>query len=707
MIALQKIVPTFDWVASLLSAKRLLARMTMLGRYLRSCLLLLLLSWSVSARATDWPYYQHDPEHTGRSTAVVDSAKLMPSWTAPDGYATPQIVGDTIYSTKSQGGFSGTRDDGTKWATYISAFDLQTGAIKWTHSGNNVFSSNAAVGGGLVVFYGGTTCSSCATPTPDAGQLVILDATTGALRYKVSLPPDPNDPPSGEIQAMPLLVPNASDGTVMAYCAGYRTLWGVRLGPSNGSIVWKQRSGGTDFGASSMPTLVGDAVVVDGVYELFAFDRISGTPIVVNESRRGGGAKTAAYDAARRHIYTPGIAGLSAYRYVNNAPIEFLWHRDGGGEDGIGNASIAIAPNGNVYVPGSGFHFYELNPDTGATLRSVPGSFAGSIAPSITTGLLWMPNTDGYTRVYNLDTLQLVRTLPGYNNSGRYPGAGAFTDGYFLMARGDTVFANGFAVWANPAAQAMNISTRLRVRAGENVMIGGFIITGTEPKRVLIRALGPTLHQFGISDALPNPMVDLSGAAGPIISNNNWKDTQQSAIQDTGLAPPNDLEAAMVVTLDPGNYTAVVRDADGGTGVGLVEVYDLASAAQSKLANISTRGFVESGVNVMIGGFILGNDAAPARVLIRAIGPSLAQHGISDPLQDPVLDLRDANGMRIRYNDDWRDSQQAEIEDTGLAPQSNAESAIVTTLAPAAYTAIVGGKNGLTGVGLVEVYQLR
>lgn len=665
---------------------------------LTSCLLLLLTGTILTANGADWPYYQYDPQHTGRSPAAVDAEKLMPSWTAPDGYATPQIIADTIYSTKSQGGFSGTRDDGTQWATSVSAFDLKTGAVKWTRSGNNIFPSSAAVGGGLVVFYGGMTCSGCSTPTPDAKQLVVLDAATGALRYKVALPVEPNNPE--ETQAMPVLVPNPSDGTVMAYCAGSHTLWSVRLGPSSGSVLWKQPV----FGPYSMATLAEDAVVVGGVNQLFAFDRISGTPIVIN-STHGGGAKTPVYDAARRHIYAPGIRGLSAFRYVNNAQIEFLWHRPGGGEDGIGIGSIAIGPNGKVYVPSSGFHYFELDPDTGATLRSIPGKVGGSFAPSITKDLLCASNTDG-VRVYDLETLQLVRTLPGYNSSDRFPGAGAFTDGYFLVAWGDNVFSPGFHVWANPPAQAMNISTRLRVRGGENVMIGGFIITGSQSKRVLVRALGPTLQQFGISDALPNPMVELSGPAGPITSNNNWKDTQQAEIQDTGLAPPNNLEAALVATLAPGNYTAVVRDADGGTGVGLVEVYDLAAAAQAKLANISTRGFVESGVNVMIGGFILGNSAAPARVLIRAIGPSLTQHGVSDPLQDPILELFDANGTLMRSNDNWQDSQQTEIEGTGLAPQSTAESAIVSTLTPAPYTAIVAGKNGLTGVGLVEVYQL-
>jgi hypothetical protein len=658
-------------------------------------------SW-VTARAADWPYYQHDPEHTGRSTAIVDAGELMLSWTAPEGYSTPQIIGDTIYSTKSQGGFQGTRADGTKWATYISAFDLRTGAIKWTRSGNNVFPSQAAVGGGFVVFHGGMTSTDLAPPTPDAQQLVVLDASTGALRYRVSLPPAPAQPE--EIQTMPLLIPHPSDGTVTAYCAGSYTLWSVLLGPTSGSVVWKQRASASNFGPFAMPALAGDAVVVNGTNHLYAFDRSSGAPIFVN-GNHGGGATTAVYDAARRQIYAPGFGGLSAYRYVNNTQIDFLWHRDGGGEDGIGSGSIAIAPNGNVFVPGSGSRFFELDPDTGALLRTVPGKFS-STAPSITTGLLWMPSTDGYTQVYDLDTLQLVRTLPSYNYGERYPGAGAFAEGYFVMPHGDYVFSKGFDVWANPPAQAMNISTRLRVRAGENVMIGGFIITGSEPKRVFIRALGPTLQQFGISNALPDPMIELTSPAGPITQNNNWKDTQETAIQETGLAPANQLEAAIVVTLDPGSYTAVVHDANGGAGVGLVEMYDLAAAAQSKLANISTRGFVESGVNVMIGGFILGNGAAPARVLIRAIGPSLTQHGVSDPLQDPILELFDANGALLRNNDNWRDSQQTEIEATALAPESSAESAIVATLTPGPYTAVVAGRNGVTGVGLVEVYQL-
>jgi outer membrane protein assembly factor BamB len=662
----------------------------------------LVLFLALSARAADWPTYQHDPEHTGRSDVQVDAAKLMLSWTAPDGYATPQIVGDTIYSTKPQGGFSGTRDDGTKWATYVSAFDLATGAIKWTHSGNNVFASPAAVGGGLVVFYGGTPCNGCSTPTPDANQLVVLDAATGALRYKVTIP---TTDPQGELHTMPLLVPNPADGTVTAYCAGNGTLSNVLLGPTSGSVVWKVGAGGAGF-LFTMPTLVGDAIAINGNSQLFAFDRFSGTPIPVNNDREGGGAKTAAYDAVRRNIYTPGIHGLAAFRYVNNTQIEFLWHRPGGGETGIGNGSIAIGANGKVYVPSSGNSFFELDPDTGATLRSVPAPLDGSVAPSITAGLLWLPSA-GCSRVYNLDTLDLVRTLPGYSNSTAYPGAGAFTNAYFAMGRGDTVFAPGFQVWARPTARPLNISTRLRAQssAGKE-LFAGFIIAGSDPKQVCIRALGPSLQQFGISDTLPDPTIELHDSFGIIQTNNNWKDTQASEIQLSGLAPSYDSEAAMIIKLNPGSYTAIVRDANGGAGVGLLEVYDRDTGAPVKLANISTRGFVETAENVMIAGFILGNEDLPALVVIRAIGPSLAKFG-SGWLPDPVLELHDANGGLIRSNDNWRDTQEAEIKAAGLAPENNAESAIIATLPPSPYTAIVAGKNGSTGIGVVEIYHVR
>ncbi len=255
--------------------------------------------------------------------------------------------------------------------------------------------------------------------------------------------------------------------------------------------------------------------------------------------------------------------------------------------------------------------------------------------------------------------------------------------------------------------ELLNISTRLQVLTEDKVLIGGFIISGDEPKTVILRAIGPALADFGIPDTLADPVLELHAIDGSLIaSNDNWKMDQQSEIEMTGLAPSKDLESAILATLDPGAYTAIVNGKNGGTGVGLVEVYDLDAAADSELANISTRGFVETGDNLMIGGFILGGDTGNSDVLIRAIGPTLTDFGVAGALEDPTLELHDVQGTLISSNDNWMDDQKDEIEATGLAPQDDLESAILETLSPGAYTAIVAGQGGTTGVGLVEVYRL-
>ncbi len=255
--------------------------------------------------------------------------------------------------------------------------------------------------------------------------------------------------------------------------------------------------------------------------------------------------------------------------------------------------------------------------------------------------------------------------------------------------------------------QLLNISTRLRVRTGENVLIGGFIVTGSDPKRVLLRGIGPSLAGRGISDGLQDPMLELVDANGEVLAaNDNWKESQQSEIQATTIPPPDDRESAIVRTVPAGSsaYTAVVRGKNDTTGTALVEVYDLDQAANSKLANISTRGLVETGNSVLIGGFIAGNGVV--KVIVRALGPSLTGAGVTNPLQDPILDVRDANGTLTLSNDSWRSTQEAEILATGIPPSNDAEAAIVATLPPAPYTAIIRGKNDTTGVALVEVYAL-
>lgn len=260
-------------------------------------------------------------------------------------------------------------------------------------------------------------------------------------------------------------------------------------------------------------------------------------------------------------------------------------------------------------------------------------------------------------------------------------------------------------------ARALNISTRMRVEAGNNVLIGGFIITGSAPKSVAVRGIGPSLAQFGIPDVLADPTLELRNSSGALlIQNDDWQDDAASASQLTalGLALQDSKESGLVASLSPSAYTAVLAGKDGGTGVGLLEIYDTNPGANSQLANISTRGFVLTGSNVMIGGFILGG-SNNTHVALRGIGPSLAQLGLSPVLADPTLELHDGNGALLISSDDWQDDplQASQLSALGLALQDSKESGIYASLPPGAFTAILAGANGGTGIGLVEIYNVH
>ena len=283
----------------------------------------------------------------------------------------------------------------------------------------------------------------------------------------------------------------------------------------------------------------------------------------------------------------------------------------------------------------------------------------------------------------------------------------------------------GYDLAQTTQASLGNISTRSLVQAGQNVMIGGFIIQGPGPKRVIIRAIGPELTQHGITNPLADPKLELHNGSGALIaSNNNWQTTilggvitsnQVSDIQNSGHVPTAASESAIVANLQPGNYTAIVRGVNNTTGVALVEVYDLSPAASSSLSNISTRSFVETGQNVMIGGFVIRGPGTK-RVIIRAIGPELTQHGITNALVNPRLELHNRTGALIASNDNWHttivggiinSSQVSDIQNSGHTPTAAGESAIIANLQPGNYTAIVRGVNNTTGVALVEVYDLN
>ena len=326
--------------------------------------------------------------------------------------------------------------------------------------------------------------------------------------------------------------------------------------------------------------------------------------------------------------------------------------------------------------------------------------------------------------VYGLDVwLDLIRvlgqplrygfvntTVPAQGESGVNPDTYLFWDdihpttgGHHQLASEANRLLSGQVA---PLAKATNISTRGMVGTGEDVLIAGFIISGSQPKKVIVRALGPTLGTLGVSGALTDPTITVVNSNNVVVaSNDDWKNTQEAQIAASGFAPPNDLESAIIATLPPGSYSAVVGGKNGGTGIGLVDVYEL-DATTSIFQDLSTRGFVGTGDNALIGGLIIGNGEQPV-IVVRAIGPTLGNFGITKPLQDPTLEVRDSNGGLISFDNDWQDNTPTAVKAALLQPQDIRESAVVLSLPAGNYTAIVRGKNGTTGVALVEAYRLQ
>lgn len=358
--------------------------------------------------------------------------------------------------------------------------------------------------------------------------------------------------------------------------------------------------------------------------------------------------------------------------------------------------------------------------NTGATSKPIrlelwafSHPFAGIAATGYRLAIYSLPALQGGSSYNNVNSGPITFTAPptGWWHIAllltEQTNTSSVDDGYSFddWVDFDQPYVNGSSAPTPTPAQLANISTRGVIRSGDSVMIGGFIVTGSAQKKVIVRGIGPSLP---VAEALADPTIELHGPAGLIASNDNWQDTQASDITATGVAPTNPLEPALVATLAGNNtgYTAVLAGKNGGTGVGLVEVYDLSMSPGSALANISTRGFVDTGDNVMIGGFITTPGSGASKILVRGIGPSLSASGVASALSDPMLELHDANGAIIGSNDNWKDTQQSDIQSTGIPPSNDVESALVQTLWAGNYTVILRGKNNGTGVGLVEIYKL-
>ena len=368
---------------------------------------------------------------------------------------------------------------------------------------------------------------------------------------------------------------------------------------------------------------------------------------------------------------------------------------------------------------------YKDDPDAATTLNAASADYRDELNAQLDATVSTLAAESTTISLYRLDVYglfyRLAANLEDYgfvNISDPAQGQDVDPDEYLFWDDIHPTTAGHFQI-ANAAfdllsgtaqlpAQALNLSARLNVGTDEDVLIGGLIIDGTGAKQVIVRGIGPSLAVNGtpVANTLADPVLELYQNGVLITSNDNWKDSQEDEIAATGLQPPNDLESAIVISLDPGQYTVIFRGQNSGTGIGLVEAYDLDSAAISTLANTSTRGLVQTDDNVLIGGFIIGNGGSDT-VVVRAIGPSLADAGVANPLADPTLDLYDANGAIILSDDNWRETQESLIQSTGLAPTDDLESAIIRSLEPGNYTAIVRGKDGGTGVALVEVYNLQ
>jgi hypothetical protein len=278
------------------------------------------------------------------------------------------------------------------------------------------------------------------------------------------------------------------------------------------------------------------------------------------------------------------------------------------------------------------------------------------------------------------------------------------TAGHYWTAKGAN---DALTLPFTPPGKAVNLATRVFVDTGERVAVAGFIVTGDISKKVLIRGIGPSLAANGVPGPLADPVLTLFDNTGAVqMTNDDWKNSPDAAeIMNTGIAPKDDHESAIIASLPPGSYTVSLEGKDGGTGNGLVEVYDLASGSSSTLGNVSTRGFVGSGDNVMIGGVIIGSGDNPI-VVIRALGPTLSANGIAQPLLDPTLELFDENGVSLAFNDNWKQGQPGPVVATQLAPGNDSEAVIVAFMPPGSYTAVVRGKDGTTGVALVEAYRI-
>ena len=623
--------------------------------------------WTTAAASVTW---QNNVQHDGNDTISRLSPPLVLGWRKD---LTSRGVTSISYPLIAQGRIIVTTT-GSNSDKNVIAFDEANGHQLWS----------VAMPGSYGFINAAYDANKVFVVNFD-GLMWALDASSGSQLWSVQLPG----------QYAFTSPPTAIGGRVFVGGAGSGgTLYAVD--ENNGNVVWTM---GVENGDDSSPAVIPGRVFVSyACPQSYAFATTNGQQLWhYSGPCEGGGGKTPVVHLGKVYVrdsYSGSTNGL-------------ILNANTGASLGDFNSDRPPVFNGNLGVYFQSGTLRGIDISNGDVLWSFAGNGDPTSAPLIVNQTIYIGSSSGKLYALNLAGHQVWSTqvgapiqFPDEQNATLLTGLGA-GDGLLVVPAGSIL-----AVYGSPA-QSLNISSRANVLTGDNVLIGGFIINGHVNKKVIVRAIGPSLPLAG---HLVDPTLELHGPGGILTINDNWKindltgQSQEDEVRATQAAPTQDSESAIVALLAPGSYTAIVRGKNGTTGIGLVEVYDLTPAKGSALANISTRGYVATNDNVLIGGFILDPHSFSSRIAIRARGPSL---GIPGTLQDPELDLRNANGTSIAANDNWAtDPRKAELQALHLEPSDSRESALIRTLAPGRYTVIVHGHNGGTGIGLVEVYNV-
>jgi outer membrane protein assembly factor BamB len=661
---------------------------------------------------TAWTTFGNGPSHAGYYPAAIGSGRVSEGWSKafpPDSRGFPPIfnqvavVGPRVYLTTNHYYADG---------MFAAAVDTKTGDELWHYPLEPSFGiSGPTVSDGHVIFL--------QSSGSNGSGIYILDGASGQLVRRIPF----------QTQSRTIFGPTVL-GDIVWIPGGYF-----------GGLESFKLSDGTQRFLVSLapaddwtPTYYQNELYacIDGVFtaldpqpgarrwtldlkrpgEILLF---AAQPVVANNRAFAISFGRIDFDVGNSVLLT--AIDLTSHAVLWRQPNAYYY--PGGAPAPKGFSGIPASDGASVYAI-SGSAVYAFDAATGEPQGSYKAGYPLQGQPLITKdlvitysttgGLPEAPIRNGFVYIFDKITHNLKsRLLAG--------GPVSLADGVLYVVHGALDFSHEAILQtytfldSGPPAPLRNISTRLQVETGDKVAIAGFIITGTDQKTVMLRGIGPTLQAAGLKAVLADPSLELHNSSGEIIAtNDNWgttqvggiiSDFQDGIIRGSSIAPKDSREAAIVATLEPGPYTVILGGVNNSTGVGLIEAYDLDPSSGSKMANISTRGFIASG-EIMIAGFIIGSKET--RILARAMSVAVSFPGISDP----TLELHDSNGAVVAFNDNWKDSQQFEIEATGIAPNTELESAVLQTLSSGAYTAILRGVNAtVSGGALVEIYNLQ